>query len=97
MVLVESYWSVFRLTSLGVPTVGLMGRELSDAHVGLLRDAGVERVGLMLDGDAPGRAATAKMLPDLAPNFFVKHLELSAGMKPHSAPEDVVRTMVGRL
>jgi DNA primase len=96
LVLVESYWSVFRLSSLGVPTVGLMGRELSDAHASLLGAAGVERIGLMLDGDAPGRAATAKMLPDLARHFFVRHLELRDGMKPHSAPEEVIRTLVGR-
>src|SRR6185312_13337645 len=66
LVIVESYWSVFRLASLDVAAVALMGRELSAAHIELLTRAGIDRVRLMLDGDPPGRAATAKILPELA-------------------------------
>ena len=95
LVMVESYWSVFRLASLGVATVALMGRELSVAHIELLTGAGIDHVQLMLDGDSPGRAATAKILPALAPHLFVKDLELPELMKPHSAPEDVLRRLIG--
>jgi len=49
----------------------------------------------MLDGDSPGRMATAKMLPELARHFFVKNLELPDQMKPHSAPEKVLRHLIG--
>jgi DNA primase len=95
LTIVESYWSVFRLTSLAVPAVALMGRELSIRHIELLAGAGVDHVQLMLDGDAPGRLATAKMLPELAPHFCVRDLELPDSMKPHSAPEDVLRRLIG--
>jgi DNA primase len=95
LLIVESYWSVFRLTSLGAPAVALMGHELSPNHIGLLTGSGIERVLLMLDGDSPGRMATAKMLPELARHFFVRDLELPDQMKPHSAPEDVLRRLTG--
>ena len=95
LVMVESYWSVFRLAALAVPAVALMGRELSVAHIELLTRARVDHVQLMLDGDSPGRAAAAKILPELARHLFVKDLELSEAMKPHSAPEDVLRRLIG--
>ena len=95
LVMVESYWSVFRLASLGVASVALMGRELSVAHIELLTGAGIDHVQLMLDGDSPGRAATAKILPDLARHLFVKDVELPELMKPHSAQEGVLRRLIG--
>ena len=94
LVIVESYWSVFRLSALGVPAVGLMGRELSNAHIALLRETAVERICVMLDGDIPGRAATAKMVPELARHFFVRDLELPDRMKPHSAPQKTLRALI---
>ena len=95
LAIVESYWSVFRLSALGVPTVGLMGRELSVAHIELLRGTAVERIKLMLDGDLPGRSASTTMIPELVHHFFVENLELPDSMKPHSAPEDVLRRLIG--
>ncbi len=97
LIVVESYWSVFRLSALGVPAIGLMGRELSGAHVALLRDAAVARICVMLDGDIPGRAATAKILPELARYFFVRDLELPDRMKPHSASEETLRSLIAAL
>jgi DNA primase len=97
LIMVESYWSVFRLSALGIPAISLMGRELSQTHLALLRDAAVERIGVMLDGDIPGRAATAKMVPELARHFFVRDLELPDGMKPHSAPEKILRSLIAVL
>lgn len=95
LVIVESYWSVFRLAALGVPTVALMGRDLSAAQLALLVAAGVDHVQLMLDGDQPGRSATLTILPELARRVFVKSLELPDAMKPHSAPEEVLRHLIG--
>jgi DNA primase len=95
VVIVESYWSVFRLAALGVAAVALMGRELAAAHLELLTAAGIDHVRLMLDGDPPGRAATAKILPQLAHHVFVKDLELPEHAKPHSAPEKVLLSLLG--
>ena len=95
LVMVESYWSVFRLTSLGAPAVALMGRELSAGHIELLTNSEVDHVQLMLDGDSPGRAATAKILPELARHLFVRDLVLLDAMKPHAAPEHVLRRLIG--
>jgi DNA primase len=74
-----------------------MGRELSEAHVALLRRAAVERVCVMLDGDSSGRAATAKIVPELARHFFVRNLALPDQMKPHSVPEETLRTLIAAL
>jgi DNA primase len=95
LVIVESYWSVFRLASLAVPAVALMGRELSITHVEHLTGAEVDHVQLMLDGDSPGRLATAKMVSELARHFFVRDLELPDSMKPHSAPEEILQRLIG--
>jgi DNA primase len=95
LTIVESYWSVFRLAALGAPAVGLMGRELSPAHVELLRGTAAERIQLMLDGDPPGRSASGKILPELARHFFVRNIELPDRLKPHSAPEEVLRRLIG--
>lgn len=97
LTIVESYWSVFRLAALGIPAIGLMGRELSEAQVALLRDAAVERICVMLDGDIPGREATAKMVPQLARHFFVRDSELPEQTKPHSAPEEVLCVLIAAL
>lgn len=95
IVLVESYWSVFRLDALGVPAVALMGRELSTAHIELFRLTGIDHIRLMLDGDAPGRDAASKMLPVLAQHLFVQDLRLPEQMKPHSAPEPILFPLLG--
>lgn len=94
LTIVESYWSVFRLFALGAAAISLMGRELSEAHIALLRDADVKRLCVMLDGDIPGRTATAKIVPELARHFFIRDLELPVEMKPHSAPENLLRTLI---
>ena len=61
LVLVEGYWSVFRLHALGVAAVSLMGRALSAEQETLLIESGVRMLTLMLDGDRPGREATDEL------------------------------------
>ena len=61
LVLVEGYWSVFRLHALGVSAVSLMGRTLSVEQETLLIESGVRMLTLMLDGDRPGREATDEL------------------------------------
>lgn len=85
LALVEGYWSVFRLHALGIPAVALMGRSLSGEQEELLTAHGADRLILLLDGDAPGRAATAELLPRLARRFFV----LTPSLPDGSAPDTV--------
>jgi DNA primase len=46
LVIVEGYWSVFRLHALNVPAVALMGTSLSDLQMDLLGQSGAQRLEL---------------------------------------------------
>lgn len=87
LVLVEGYWSVFRLHALGIPAVALMGRTLFPEQEALLLQSGVRMLTLLLDGDGPGRAATEQLLPQLAERFFVRKVSLPDGAEPDTVPE----------
>jgi DNA primase len=87
LVLVEGYWSVFRLHALDAPAVALMGRALSEEQEALLQNSGVRTLTLFLDGDTPGRKATEELLPRLAGRFFVHAPNVPDGAKPDTIPE----------
>jgi DNA primase len=87
LVLVEGYWSVFRLHALEIPTVALMGRTLSPEQEALLIESRVRMLTLLLDGDQPGREATDELLPRLARPFFVRVVRLPDGAQPDTVPE----------
>jgi DNA primase len=87
LVLVEGYWSVFRLHALDVAAVALMGRTLSVEQETLLIGSGVRMLTLMLDGDRPGREAADQLLPRLADRFFVRSVRLPDQEKPDTVPE----------
>jgi DNA primase len=87
LVLVEGYWSVFRLHTLSKAAVALMGRTLSAEQETLLIESGVRMLTLMLDGDAPGRKAAGELLPRLAERFFVRVVQLPDQAKPDTVPE----------
>jgi DNA primase len=91
LVLVEGYWSVFRLQAVGVPTVALMGRVLSAEQEALLSASGARMLTLLLDGDRSGREATGELLPRLATNFFVRVVHLPDGAQPDTVPEEFLR------
>ena len=82
VVVVEGYWSVFRLHALGFAAVALMGRTLSEAQEELLVCSGARFLTLLLDGDKPGREAADEMLPRLSRNCFVFRAELPDGEQP---------------
>lgn len=86
LILVEGYWSVFRIHALGLPAIALMGRVLSIEQETLLQESGVRRLTLLLDGDRPGREATGKLLPRLA-DFFVRVIHLPDRAEPDTVPE----------
>lgn len=93
VVVVEGFFGAIRLHGLGVPVVALMGSSISVEQASLLRDAGVVRISLMLDGDDPGRAAALLMLPILARSFYVRLCELADGEQPDTVDEGVLRDL----
>jgi DNA primase len=94
VVLVEGFWSVFRLHAFGVPVVGLMGWSVSTDQVALLRDRGVRFVTLLLDGDDTGRRGRERVVPDLASSFFVRAPLLPEGEKPDTLEETQLLSLV---
>lgn len=82
LVLVEGYWSVFKLFELGVPAVALMGSSMSNEQIALLARSGVTLVTLLLDDDKPGQEATEVILPSLTRHFYVWTPELPEGASP---------------
>ena len=94
VVLVEGYWSVFRLHALGIPAVALMGRTLSEAQEELLACSNAKLLTLLLDGDEPGREAAQAILPRLAGNSFVYHAELPEGEQPDTVDEKELRRLL---
>ena len=94
VVMVEGCFGAMRLHGLGVPVVALMGSSVADEQVALLQEAGLRRVSLLLDGDAPGRAAALAMLPSLARSFFVRLCELPEGQQPDTVDEAALRALV---
>lgn len=77
LVVVEGFFSVMRLHTLGVPAVALMGRSLSEVQEKLLQESGVKLLTLMLDGDPSGREAQAALLQRLAGKFLVRTVALA--------------------
>jgi DNA primase catalytic core len=65
-----------------VAVQGTNGLSAADAQT--LRDYGVQRVTLLLDGDQPGREATAKMKTLLASSFSCNGRSLPDGEDPNS-------------
>jgi len=90
LVIVEGYWSVFRLHALKVPAVALMGTSLSDVQIDLLRQSGARQLTLLLDADDAGRQATSDLLPRVASLFFVRTPMLPDGTSPDEVAEDLL-------
>lgn len=93
VVLVEGYWSVFRLHALGIPVASLMGWSIGEAQIALLRERGTEFVTALLDGDEAGARARERIVPDLASSFFVRAPILPDGEKPDTLAEPLLREL----
>lgn len=94
LIVVEGYWSVFRLHQLGHPNVvALMGRDLSAAQESLIAEH-AERVIVLLDGDEPGREAAAEIVGRLARRVYIQVLALSEGSEPDTLAEDALRALL---
>lgn len=95
VLVVEGFWSVFRLHQLGYPyVVALMGKELSPAQEALLVQH-AERVVVMLDGDAPGRKAQEEIVNRLARRVWVRAIELPEGTQPDTVSQEDLRRLLG--
>jgi DNA primase len=90
LVIVEGYWSVFRLYALNVPAVALMGTSLSNSQMDLFRQSEARRFTLLLDADRAGRKATADLLPRLSSLFFVRTPALPDNESPDTLQEDLL-------
>ena len=95
MVVVEGYWSVFRLDALDIAAVALMGRTLSREQEELIRRSRAERITLLLDGDEPGRIATTEILLRLARHQFVHAPVLPEGAEPDTMDEETLMAAIG--
>lgn len=94
LVIVEGYWSVFRLQALNVPTVALMGTSLSDIQMELLLRSGARQLTLLLDADQAGRQATTILLPRLSSSFFVRTPILPDDQSPDTVCQDLLLAAV---
>lgn len=94
LVLVEGFWSTFRLHAIGVPVAALMGSSISDEHLALMRERGTRYITLLLDGDEAGRKGRERALPALASTFFVRAPLLQDGEKPDTLDETALRDLV---
>lgn len=89
-VLFESYFSVFRHDG-HIPALSVMGRSISPAQVAKLEEAGIARVLIVFDGDAPGRAGARAVAGELAPIAWTRVIDLPEGVKPHHLSWDELR------
>jgi DNA primase len=94
LVLVEGYWSVFRLHAMGVPVAALMGSSVSDEQLALLRERGTRSLTVLWDGDDAGRKARERALPALTDAFFVRAPVLPDGEKPDTLTVAALRQLV---
>ena len=90
LVIVEGYWSVFRLHALNVPAVALMGTSLSDQQMDLLCQSEARQYTLLLDADRAGRTATVDHLPRLSSLFFVRTPALPENESPDTVAENLL-------
>ena len=88
VVMVESYFSVFRLHELGTPAVSPMGHSVSEAQCELLVAHCVESIVVLFDGDEAGEQGIAESVPLLSRYFFVHAPAVRESFKPHKANEE---------
>jgi DNA primase len=94
LVLVEGYWSTFRLHALGVPVASPMGWSVSPEQIRLLQGRGVRFLTVLLDGAKTGYEARERLLPELASTFFVFAPQLPEGEKPDTLGEPELLELV---
>ncbi len=95
VIVVEGFFDCMRVYQAGFSRViALMGARLSPAQKNLLVAPWSEVV-LLLDGDATGRAATAKIASALGPACSVTKLLLPSGIQPDQMTAEEIRRVIG--
>jgi DNA primase len=95
-VVVEGFFDCLRVYQSGVGSVcALMGSVLYERQRDLLEEH-FRRVVLMLDGDAAGRQASARILGQFHGHLPVSVIQLPADRQPDEYPEEIIRTWLGR-
>ena len=94
IILVEGFFSVFRLHQLGYPSVALLGSVLSNEQETLLANTGLTRITVLLDGDKAGREASVEIAGRLARHCFVRIAELPDGEQPDTVGEELLVSIV---
>jgi DNA primase len=77
--------------------VALMGRDLSAAQEELLVKHGITKVGLLFDGDHPGRFAAGVIVPRLTRRFYVRDIELADGEQPDTLTPERLREVLDAI
>ena len=85
LVVVECPWGVLRLAQLRIPAVALLGISLSQAQLALLQE--LQRVVLMMDGDAAGSRAAARIEASLRGVEAIT-VQLPKGYDPDDLSDD---------
>jgi DNA primase len=82
VIVVEGYFDCLRVHRAGLPwVVALMGSSLSAEQENALREA-FDRVVLLLDGDAAGRAASRAIAARLSRRSWVAEVQVPDGAQP---------------
>ena len=94
VVVVEGFFDCFQLHQAGVRSVvALMGSALYHTQQRLLLER-FQRVILMLDGDAPGRRATAQIAARLRPLCCIQVVDLAADAQPDQlSPDEILHLL----
>lgn len=97
VVVVEGFFDAMKIFQAGYPcVVALMGCSLSETQEQMLRDY-FDIAYLMLDGDAPGVAATGEILAQLSPHMFVRVVEVPLDSQPDKLSSEAIQQLLGSL
>jgi DNA primase len=92
VVVVECPWGVMRLDQLNIPAVALLGIHLSSVQFDILKK--LSRIVLMLDGDAAGGSATARIRKSLEPYTKVHCILLPSGFDPDDLTDNALLSAI---
>lgn len=95
VIVVEGFFDCMKVVQAGfTTTVALMGNTLSEAQVQLLANR-FREVLVMLDGDEPGRAASADLASKLLQSSYVRVVALRDGVQPDQLSPEQIREYLG--
>jgi DNA primase len=96
LVVVEGYFGAMRLHGLGIAAVALMGSAIAPEQLQRLRQhcPRLIYVTVLMDGDAAGREAEAKVVSPLARQFWVWAARLPDGQQPDTLPLQELRSLL---